>query len=409
MSMRIRCHLPVAVMLLTLACASPALGQKVTTVPDLTAQQVLVALANPATARPVGDAIALTTAVEIATAPLGTSSGGFIFKLDPSTGLLARTATTFGPAFTERALTSGEGKVSVGVSFSSTSYDKLSGFSLSALPVGSVAATTPTASGTATANLQLTSQTLAMSGIVGVTENFDIGVVVPMVSVKLSGTSSLINGNGTLARLAETNTVFSGIGDVAGIAKYRVVKFKGPDLPDPGGIAVLLTMRLPTGDRDNLRGLGVTRTLVSAVASGGRGRFRPHGSAGFEFWSKSVDAAAGSPGETVSVRHQFQYAGGIEVEAAPKVTLLMEFLGQQVLGGGQVVLGAVTPATGVSGITSAQSLLASSKGISKALLVPDVKVNLKGKMLLSLNAIITLKNNGLHATVTPVVGINLTM
>jgi hypothetical protein len=272
-----------------------------------------------------------------------------------------------------------------------------------------VAATTPTASGTATANLQPTSQTLAMSGIVGVTENFDIGVVVPMVSVKLSGTSSLINGNGTLARLAETNTVFSGIGDVAGIAKYRVVKFKGPDLPDPGGIAVLLTMRLPTGDRDNLRGLGVTRTLVSAVASGGRGRFRPHGSAGFEFWSKSVDAAAGSPGETVSVRHQFQYAGGIEVEAAPKVTLLMEFLGQQVLGGGQVVLGAVTPATGVSGITSAQSLLASSKGISKALLVPGVKVNLKGKMLLSLNAIITLKNNGLHATVTPVVGINLTM
>ena len=41
--------------------------------------------------------------------------------------------------------------------------------------------------------------------------------------------------------------------------------------------------------------------------------------------------------------------------------------------------------------------------------MPGLKVNLKGKMLLSLNAIITLKNNGLHSTVTPVVGINLTM
>ena len=408
MSMRFRRHVPVAVMLLAFACASPALAQKVTTVPDLTAQQVLVALANPATARPVGDAIALTTAVEIATAPLGTSSGGFVFKLDPSTGLLVRTTTTFGPAFSERALTSGEGKVSVGVAFNSTSYDEVSGFSLSALPVGSVTATTPTASNTATANLELTSRTLAMSGIVGVTENFDIGVVVPMVSVKLSGTSSLINGNGTLARLAQTNTVFSGIGDVAGIAKYRVAKFKGPDLPDPGGVAVLLTMRLPTGDRDNLRGLGVTRALVSAVASGGRGRFGLHGSGGFEFWSDSLDAAV-SPGQTVSVRHQFQYAGGIEVEAAPKVTLLVEFLGQQILGGGQVALGPVTPATGTSGITSTQSLVASSNGISKALLVPGVKVNLIGKMLLSLNAIITLKNNGLHATVTPVVGINLTL
>jgi len=408
MSMRFRRHVPVAVMLLAFACASPALAQKVTTVPDLTAQQVLVALANPATARPVGDAIALTTAVEIATAPLSTSSGGFVFKLDPSTGLLVRTTTTFGPAFSERALTSGEGKVSVGVAFNSTSYDEVSGFSLSALPVGSVTATTPTASNTATANLELTSRTLAMSGIVGVTENFDIGVVVPMVSVKLSGTSSLINGNGTLARLAQTNTVFSGIGDVAGIAKYRVAKFKGPDLPDPGGVAVLLTMRLPTGDRDNLRGLGVTRALVSAVASGGRGRFGLHGSGGFEFWSDSLDAAV-SPGQTVSVRHQFQYAGGIEVEAAPKVTLLVEFLGQQILGGGQVALGPVTPATGASGITSTQSLVASSNGISKALLVPGVKVNLIGKMLLSLNAIITLKNNGLHATVTPVVGINLTL
>jgi len=87
----------------------------------------------------------------------------------------------------------------------------------------------------------------------------------------------------------------------------------------------------------------------------------------------------------------------------------VEFLGQQILGGGQVVLGPVTPGTGTSGITSTQSLVASSDGISKALLVPGVKVNLIGKMLLSLNAIVTLKNNGLHATVTPVVGINLTL
>ena len=408
MSTRIRRHLPSAVMLLTLACPWPALAQRVTTLSDLSAQQVIAALANPATAVRVGDAFALAAAIDVATAPLGTPSGGFVFKLDESTGLLARTTTTFGPAFTERALTSGEGQVSVGATFRSTSYDELSGFSLSALPVGSATATTPIASGTSTARVTFKSQTLAMSGIVGVTDNFDIAVVVPIVSNKLSGTSSLIDGNGTLARLAEANTSTSGIGDVAGIAKYRVVKFKGGDLPDPGGIALMVTMRLPTGDRDNLRGLGVTRTLVSAVASGGRGRVRPHGSAGFDFWSKSVDAA-GNPGETISVRHQFQYAGGIEVEAAPKLTLQVEFLGQHTMGGGQVVMGADTPVTGPSGITSTQSLVASDAGISKLLLVPGVRVNLKGKMLLSLSAIVTLKNNGLHSTVTPVVGINLTL
>src|SRR4051794_36488300 len=102
-------HLPLAVAML--AFATPALAQKVTVVPDLTGQQVLSQMANAGSSRAVGEAIALTTAVEIATEPFPSSSGGFIFKLDPSTGLLARTTTTFGPAFGERALTSGDGQV----------------------------------------------------------------------------------------------------------------------------------------------------------------------------------------------------------------------------------------------------------------------------------------------------------
>jgi hypothetical protein len=90
---------------------------------------------------------------------------------------------------------------------------------------------------------------------------------------------------------------------------------------------LIVNARLPTGSRENLRGLGVTRTLVSMVASGGRGRFRPYGGAGFEFWSKGIDVAGA--GERVSVRHQFQYSGGIELEAAPKLTLVVDFLGQR--------------------------------------------------------------------------------
>ena len=36
-----------------------------------------------------------------------------------------------------------------------------------------------------------------------------------------------------------------------------------------------------------------------------------------------------------------------------------------------------------------------------------MKVNLKGKMLLSLNALIALRDGGLHTRVTPVAGIDL--
>jgi hypothetical protein len=404
----IGCRVPVALTVLTLACVSSASAQQVTTVEELNLQQTVVQLVNPPGSAPVGQAIALATALEIGTAPFGTSSGGFVFKLDPSTGLLARTTTTFGPSFAERALTSGEGKVSVGATFSASTYDKLNDFSLGTLPLGTITASSPTLARTGKANLQLTSKTIAMSGTVGVTDNLDVGVVVPMVSIKLTGTSAFVRGDGAVPRLAETTGIFSGIGDVSALAKYRFVKFKGPDLPDPGGVALIVNMRLPTGSRDDLRGLGVTRTMVGGVVSAGKGRLRPHGNVGFEYWNKAVDAAPIAGSARVAVRHQLLYAAGIELEATPKVTFLVDFLGQHIGGGGQVGLVADTVGGG-SGITSSESLITLAEGIRKALLVPGMKVNLKGKLLLSLNALITMSNNGLHPKVTPVVGLNLAM
>ena len=46
--------------------------------------------------------------------------------------------------------------------------------------------------------------------------------------------------------------------------------------------------------------------------------------------------------------------------------------------------------------------------VTKLNLVPGLKLNLKGNMVLSLNAIVSLQDNGLHARFTPVVGIDLT-
>lgn len=401
MSNSTRSHVRTAVALLTLAYASPAMAQKVTTVPDLTGKQVLEQMANQASGGVAGTAIAAATATEIATAPFGTSSGGFTFKPDPSTGLLARTTTSFGPSFAERALTNGEGKVSVGATFSQTNYDKLSDFSLSNLPMGSSTSSSPLLSGTTTGNLTISSSTLAMSGTVGVTPKVDVGVVVPLVTVKLSGASTTINGNGVVSRLVETNNVFSGLGDIAALAKFRILKFKGPDVPDPGGLAVNVIMRLPTGDRDNLRGLGLTRTMGSFVASFGKGPLKPHGSVSFEYWNKALDV----PNE--HLKNQFQYNGGVEIVAAPKVTFLADFIGQRVLGAGPVELGAVTPIAGI-GVSSAQALVFADGSLNKVTFIPGMKVNLIGKMVLSLNALVTMNNNGLHSKITPVAGINLT-
>jgi hypothetical protein len=404
----IRRHVPVLVMMLTLASASSAWAQKVTTVEDLTFEQTLVQLANPLGLRPIGESIGLTTALEIATQPLSSASGGMVFKLDPATGLLTRVSRTLGPSFAERALTAGEGQVAIAAAFSATSYDKLSKFALDNLPLGSVTASNPANARVGTGDFHLTSKTLTMAGTVGLAPKVDVAVIVPLITATLEAVTTQVDGNGRLIRLAETNTKFSGIGDMAAILKFKAAKLPGPDIPDPGGLAFMLTMRLPTGSRDNLRGLGLYRTMASAIFSAGKGPFKPHASGGFEYWNKSVDVpTATATGGLVKVRHQVQFAAGFEIEAHPKVTLLLDFLGQKIRKGGEVgVVSDPVPAN-ANGITSIQSLVDLPEGILKGILVPGIKVNLKGKLLLSLNALVTVKNNGLHSKVTPVVGLNL--
>jgi hypothetical protein len=248
---------------------------------------------------------------------------------------------------------------------------------------------------------------LVLSGAVGVTDNLDVGVAVPMVSIKLNGTSTLRRGDGVVPRLAEGTGTFSGLGDIGALVKYRFVRF-GSELQDAGGVAMVMNMRLPTGDKDNLRGLGVTRTALSFVLSARKGRIQPHINGGFEFWSKGVGVLTDAARNTsVTVRHQAQYAAGVEVEATPKLTLIVDVLGQRILDAGRV--GSITEPTSVLPVTSIQSLVALGEGIQKVTVVPGLKLNLKGKLLLSLNALVTVKNDGLRAKVTPVVGIDLSM
>ena len=99
----------------------------------------------------------------------------------------------------------------------------------------------------------------------------------------------------------------------------------------------------------------------------------------------------------------------MEVEAAPKVTLLVTFLGSHIMGAGQVGFVQDVPPANASGITSLESAVALGEGIRKIIAAPGLKLNLKGKMLLSLHALATLKNDGLRPKITPVVALDLSL
>ena len=381
----------------------PPIQGSTTIVPAATPSDTLTQLVRPVGAPRVGDALGLATQLAIATAPLGAASGGFLIKLDPTTGLQVRTATTFGPSYAERALTNGEGKVSAGVSYSSVNYDRLDDAAFDGLQIRNTPGASPALARSGVANVDITAKSVIVAGRMGVTDNFDIGVTVPVVTVTIDGTTSLRNGNGETLLFAQGANVSTGLGDVAALAKFRFFTF-GTGQPDPGGLALMATMRLPTGDKKQLRGLGVTRTMVSFIASSGKGRFRPHGNVGYGYWSKGVSIVSDA-NTTVEARHQFEYVGGLELEAAPKLTILLDLLGGQVLGGGKLGFAPVT--SGSPAVTS-DALVALPEGVSRLSLAPGMKVNLKGKFLLSLNALIALRDTGLHARVTPVAGIDLT-
>jgi hypothetical protein len=359
-------------------------------------------------AEPAGVAIGLATALEVANAPFGSSAGGFVFKLDPATGLKVRSAPTFGPSFAERALTAGEGKVSFGINLTVATYDKLNNFSLKRMRLAQTSGPVAAIQNSGIASLVLSSETMVVSAAIGATDKLDISVAVPFVKVKLSGISWVEDAKNPpqvfefLAR--EGNS--SGLGDLAVSAKYRLAQF-GAGPPDPGGVAFLLTTRLPTGNRENFRGLGINRVLGSLVVSAGKGKLRPHGNVGFEWWEKGLVVATDVIGaDTVEARHQMQAAVGLEIDAGPKMTLLLDVLGRQVLGGG--VVGLKTFPLLSPDVTSIELAVATGRPIRKLLLAPGLKWNLKGTFVLAGNALISLRDNGLHDYFTPVVGLDWT-
>jgi hypothetical protein len=263
---------------------------------------------------------------QLATFPIGSSSGGFTYTFDEKTGIPQRSSGNFGPAFAERALTNGKGKLNVGMNYQHVSYDKFEGLGLGGdvrfylqhndccplqLPDG-----TPNPAGIlgpsqdvnpffegdlvkTTLSLDVRTDTAAFFANYGVADWFDFGFVVPVVRVKLDATmnSELIRlatgANPTIhsfgaaspnAKVSTESGSASGLGDVLLRGKLRVLESAG------GGLALGADVRLPTGDKDNLLGTGATQAKASLIYSADFGRVSPHINVGYTYSSGSVSS-----------------------------------------------------------------------------------------------------------------------
>lgn len=326
----------------------------------------------------------------LSTFPLGSSSGGFTYSLDPATGIPSRSSQSFGPAFAERALTIGKGRFSAGVNFESVGYDRFEGLDLGQkgqpgevvfylqhndccvgqTPTGEPGpvprATDPSApvpekdpafeSDLLRIDLafEVKNRTTAFFANYGLTDRLDLGLAIPIVTIdvkadvfasleRVSGSSPLIhtfegNQDLTTKRFSDQGSA-TGLGDVALRAKYNFLHRKG------GGLAMALDLRLPTGNEDELLGTGATQAKLSLIYSADYGRFSPHLNLGYTYSRGNVSEAvrldpaeeksrAALGGVTLdpdlSVPDEINYTGGFTLALSPRATFTFDAVGRTI-------------------------------------------------------------------------------
>jgi len=353
---------------------------------------------------------------ETAAFPIGSSSGGFAYAFDTTSGTAIRSSPSFGPLFAERPLTSGRGKLNVGMTYLHRSFNELEG---KGLKDGSLTFFVPlNYRGTdsaadlmqSTMNLRLRSDTMTLFATYGLLNKLDVSVAAPIQHVSLDAvvTSQLVRFGPSSgipnSEIPSTQTTrsgdASGIGDVAVRAKYNL--FNGPG----GAVAAGLDIRLPTGDETNLLGTGRTRTKVYAAVSSAMSKLFPHANFGYTFQSDAND------NDPFFFGSEFSYAAGAEYVVHPRLTVVGDILGRSLAGEGRLQDKATTfqlvPtfATPAATITTSQLTYQSGLRLNTTLAAIGAKFNPGSTFIVSGHALVTLTSNGIKSGITPVLSVD---
>ena len=321
----------------------------------------------------------------IATLPVGSSSGGFTYRFNRSLGTPERASETFGPFFVERALTSGAGQATLGMSFQYASYQSLDGRDLrngSFVTVANQFADETQPFDTEKLALKIDTRTATFFGNVGISNRVDVGVAVPVVQLNLSGTR-INDYRGITLLQASATAETMGLADVAVRSKVRLT----PD--GPGAIAAGVEARLPTGRQEDLLGAGTMAMRFMGLAS------YEDGPSGF-YGNVSIG--------TGGIGHELAYGGAASYAATPRVTVIGEFLARRI-DGIESITEVVAPHPSIRGVNT---IRLEPTGINRttALAIGGIKWNVGSLWLLHANVIMPLSDAGLTARFTPTIALD---
>jgi hypothetical protein len=374
---------------LTLAAARPAHAQSIVSELGalLTEQRPTVPtfVPDPAAAVATATTVAGLFAVELSNLPLASSSGGFVYRLNPSLGLVERASDGFGPFFTERILRNSRGQTSIGFSLQGASFTSLQGADLTTgtFPTNAARLTGATqAFSVDTLNLELDGRSFTGFMSYGITDRLAIGAAVPIVHVRFNGERTrTVNGVSTL--MSSQSGSATGLGDMSVQGRYIV---SGGSLR---GLSVGGDLRFPTGREEDLLGSGDMALRMLGIGSWEEGQVALHANGGVGLGGAS---------------REIFWSTATTFAATPRVTVVGEVMGRR-LSELSLVADVYEPHPLIAGVETMR-WLPNEPGVHTMFVVTGAKWNLASSWLLNTNLLIRVTDAGLRARVTPAISLD---
>jgi outer membrane putative beta-barrel porin/alpha-amylase len=347
--------------------------------------------------------------------PIGSSSGGFTYRYDSALGTFNRTTETFGPAFAERAETTGRGKFSLGMNYLHASYSSLDGKNLETGDVRFFLLHQPLSPPSfvegdviqAALDMKMTSDTAVWYGNYGITDRLDVGISVPLVHMSMDITYHATIKDFATHAVSPATHVFadgskeadfsgsgsaSGLGDILFHAKYGIPSNSNVH------VAAALDVRVPSGDTENMLGGGATLTQFSVIMSSVGKKVSPHANLGYTL-------ASGSG----AVTNQINYIGGVEVAVSPRVTVVGDFVGRNLRDSLRLTDDSIVHEYKQGNDAHIETVTLDTVQLVPASLntiwgTGGVKFSPWRNLLISASVLVALNDAGLRSRVTPAVG-----
>jgi hypothetical protein len=242
----------------------------------------------------------------------------------------------------------------------------------------------------------------------GLTDRLDLSLAIPMVSTDLTVTS-----NATVRRIGTTNPevhffrayddsvgdhrTFTAFGSASGIGDLTL-RLKGRFA---SAMAVGLDVRVPTGDEENLLGVGAPGVRPFVVLSRSSRAFSPHLNVGYLWNGSSVLGGNPATGQSADLPDQVTYVVGADFGVSQRFTFVLDVIGNYLIDAPRLHTSEFLALNGTSRFPTVNFTEESYNLLSGAC---GFKLNVVENLLVDVNLLFTLDDNGLRDKITPLVG-----